>query len=381
MQARTDHFGLIAGQRHSSVRFLALDDRVLVAAGTCDDSANTVGVWDLQYVLGCQREGYLLSDHSAYKVDSKVSCVEFWEEGVQVPNKCPVWVGTTTGEVKLLAHEPGDKYAMNDDDADTHDQLTLLQTASAESGSTRPLHSASVSAIAVNSNEALSAGQDGKIFHLTRFDHPHVSPPCFTDVLVTEPLLSQRPVWSNPRDSQTRNRGLDRGLRREIRCRRRELRRELLHRGGHRPGSFLHTRQCPTRLDHQRLCAVLGVCAYECVCQRRVGGCPWAVAQAPCAMIISDLILEHPRGFRRVCLGDSAPPPTQPSSSSFSAHVPMRARTHKHTRARTPTNFKGRRRWRTTTPLPPSCRLGSQPPSTGTDRRRTDRPKTPPPPR
>jgi WD40 repeat protein len=158
-----DYFNLISGQRHSTARFLCPSgnsDSIIIGAGTCDDSSNTVGVWSLTNVLECQQNEKLLSDFDGYKVGASVSCLEFCQGNV-LPNLCPLWVGLVDGTVILL----GNNITSMDDDRDI--QQKLIQNAVFDNS--RPnLHSAAVSAIAVHPNEeqCLTAAEDGKLFEL-----------------------------------------------------------------------------------------------------------------------------------------------------------------------------------------------------------------------
>ena len=157
----SDYFEIVSGKRHSCARFLCRSgtaDSVIISAGTCDDSRNSVGVWSLRHVLDCQQNEKLLSDYESYKVDSSVTCVEFWE-GNPVSNLYPLWAGLADGSVLLLG---------NKEEKEGYVQYSLIQNVGMGSSS-GPLHSAAVSAIAVHSSgtKCITVGEDGNMYELS----------------------------------------------------------------------------------------------------------------------------------------------------------------------------------------------------------------------
>jgi hypothetical protein len=74
----------------------------MIEAGTSDHSITTVGVWSLPFIMACQQHENLSSDFQGFKVDSSVSCIEFWK-GNPIVNLCPLWAGLNSFRMELFA--------------------------------------------------------------------------------------------------------------------------------------------------------------------------------------------------------------------------------------------------------------------------------------
>eukprot|EP00961_Rhodomonas_salina_P008308 113075-Rhodomonas_salina.3 len=103
----------------------------------------------------------MLLDHTGFKVDGSVSCIELW-------GASKLFVGSSSGSLKCLGVQAQEAIS---EDVEEPIQYQLQEVARVREDGAEgkaPLHSAAVSAIAVHPVEetVLSAGEDGQIFVL-----------------------------------------------------------------------------------------------------------------------------------------------------------------------------------------------------------------------